>query len=61
MDMGSHKLINLSIIPAFISLKGISPLIRRIEYHIRKCDVVLPLVAIATPALYVSDPLRVLT
>ena len=30
-----------------------------IEYHIRKCDVVLPLVAIATPATYVSDPLRV--
>ena len=30
-----------------------------IEYHIRKCDVVLPLVAIATPALYVKDPLSV--
>ncbi len=30
-----------------------------IEYHIRKCDVVLPLVAIATPATYVQDPLRV--
>ncbi len=30
-----------------------------IEYHIRKCDVVLPLVAIATPATYVKDPLRV--
>jgi nucleoside-diphosphate-sugar epimerase len=30
-----------------------------IEYHVRKCDVVLPLVAIATPAIYVSDPLRV--
>lgn len=30
-----------------------------IEYHIRKCDVILPLVAIATPALYVQDPLRV--
>ncbi len=30
-----------------------------IEYHVRKCDVVLPLVAIATPATYVSDPLRV--
>lgn len=27
--------------------------------HIRTCDVVLPLVAIATPALYVQDPLRV--
>lgn len=30
-----------------------------IEYHIRKCDVVLPLVAIATPATYVLEPLRV--
>ncbi len=30
-----------------------------IEYHIRKCDVVLPLVAIATPATYVREPLRV--
>ena len=30
-----------------------------IEYHIKKCDVVLPLVAIATPATYVREPLRV--
>jgi nucleoside-diphosphate-sugar epimerase len=30
-----------------------------IEYHIRKCDTVLPLVAIATPAMYVKEPLRV--
>lgn len=30
-----------------------------IEYHIRKCDVILPLVAIATPSLYVQQPLRV--
>jgi nucleoside-diphosphate-sugar epimerase len=30
-----------------------------IEYHVRKCDTVLPLVAIATPATYVTDPLRV--
>jgi len=30
-----------------------------IEYHVKKCDVVLPLVAIATPATYVQDPLRV--
>jgi nucleoside-diphosphate-sugar epimerase len=30
-----------------------------IEYHIKKCDTVLPLVAIATPATYVKDPLRV--
>ena len=30
-----------------------------VEYHIKKCDVVLPLVAIATPATYVKEPLRV--
>ncbi|XAV88892.1 MAG: bifunctional UDP-4-amino-4-deoxy-L-arabinose formyltransferase/UDP-glucuronic acid oxidase ArnA [Candidatus Symbiodolus clandestinus] len=30
-----------------------------IEYHIKKCDVILPLVAIATPVAYVRDPLRV--
>jgi nucleoside-diphosphate-sugar epimerase len=30
-----------------------------IEYHVKKADVVLPLVAIATPAIYVREPLRV--
>ncbi len=30
-----------------------------IEYHVKKCDVVLPLVAIATPADYVTRPLAV--
>lgn len=30
-----------------------------IAYHIKKCDVVLPLVAIATPATYVQEPLKV--
>ena len=30
-----------------------------VEYHIKKCDLILPLVAIATPATYVSDPLAV--
>ncbi|MBV6820181.1 bifunctional UDP-4-amino-4-deoxy-L-arabinose formyltransferase/UDP-glucuronic acid oxidase ArnA [Rahnella sp. PD12R] len=30
-----------------------------IEYHIKKCDVVLPLVAIATPIEYTRNPLRV--
>ena len=29
-----------------------------IEYHIIKCDVVLPLVAIATPMSYVKSPLK---
>jgi nucleoside-diphosphate-sugar epimerase len=30
-----------------------------VEYHVRKCDVILPLVAIATPSTYVREPLRV--
>ncbi len=30
-----------------------------IEYHVKKCDVILPLVAIATPSTYVKEPLRV--
>src|SRR5579875_2057937 len=30
-----------------------------ISKKIQECDVVLPLVAVATPALYVQDPLRV--
>lgn len=30
-----------------------------IEYHVKKCDVILPLVAIATPAEYTRNPLRV--
>ncbi|WP_233972055.1 bifunctional UDP-4-amino-4-deoxy-L-arabinose formyltransferase/UDP-glucuronic acid oxidase ArnA [Pectobacterium versatile] len=30
-----------------------------IEYHIKKCDVILPLVAIATPIEYTRNPLRV--
>ena len=30
-----------------------------VEYHVKKCDVVVPLVAIANPAQYVTHPLRV--
>jgi UDP-4-amino-4-deoxy-L-arabinose formyltransferase/UDP-glucuronic acid dehydrogenase (UDP-4-keto-hexauronic acid decarboxylating) len=30
-----------------------------LEYHIKKCDVILPLVAIATPIEYIRNPLRV--
>ena len=41
-------------------MKAIFQLIAEwIEYHVRKCDVVLPLVAIATPIEYVRNPLRV--
>ncbi len=30
-----------------------------VREHIEKCDVILPLVAVATPAMYVQEPLRV--
>lgn len=30
-----------------------------IEYHVKKCDAVLPLVAIATPKIYMKDPIGV--
>ena len=30
-----------------------------LEYHVRKCDVILPLVAIATPLEYTRNPIRV--
>jgi nucleoside-diphosphate-sugar epimerase len=30
-----------------------------IEYHVKKCDAIVPLVAIANPAQYVTHPLRV--
>jgi len=30
-----------------------------IEYHVKKCDVILPLIAIATPIEYTRNPLRV--
>lgn len=30
-----------------------------IEYHVKKCDVILPLVAIATPIAYTNDPIGV--
>ncbi len=32
-----------------------------IEYHVKKCDIILPLVAIATPAEYTKNPLRYLS
>lgn len=60
MDMASDKLRANLDHPRFHFLEGdISINKEWIEYHIKKCDVLLPLVAIATPALYVQDPIRV--
>ena len=60
MDMAADKLGTAVDHPRFTFLEGdISINKEWIAYHIKKCDVCLPLVAIATPATYVQDPLRV--
>ena len=60
MDLSASKLEHSLDHPRFHFLEGDITINREwIEYHVKKCDVVLPLVAIATPATYVKDPLRV--
>jgi nucleoside-diphosphate-sugar epimerase len=60
MDMYSERIAPLMHNPSFQFFEGDITINREwIEYHVKKCDVVLPLVAIATPATYVREPLRV--
>jgi nucleoside-diphosphate-sugar epimerase len=60
MDMNSERVKPFLDNPRFHFFEGDITINKEwIEYHIKKCDVVLPLVAIATPATYVKDPLRV--
>ncbi len=60
MDLSSSSIGRLLTRPDFNFREGDISIHREwIEYHVRKCDIILPLVAIATPAVYVKDPLRV--
>jgi len=60
MDMNTDRIADLLEEKRFHFFEGDITINKEwVEYHVRKCDVVLPLVAIATPALYVTDPLRV--
>ncbi len=60
MDMQDDRVLDLLDHPRFRFFEGDITINREwIEYHVKKCDVVLPLVAIATPATYVREPLRV--
>ncbi|MEN5043861.1 bifunctional UDP-4-amino-4-deoxy-L-arabinose formyltransferase/UDP-glucuronic acid oxidase ArnA [Pseudomonas koreensis] len=60
LDIGSDAIDRLRSHPHFHFVEGdISIHSEWIEYHIKKCDVVLPLVAIATPIEYTRNPLRV--
>lgn len=60
LDIGSDAISRFLGHPRFHFVEGdISIHSEWIEYHIKKCDVVLPLVAIATPIEYTRNPLRV--
>ena len=60
MDLSDDRLGKNLNNPRFHFIEGDIAINREwIEYHIKKCDVVLPLVAIATPKLYVEDPIAV--
>jgi nucleoside-diphosphate-sugar epimerase len=60
LDIDDHKLEESLNHPRFHFFKGDMLSNQKwIEDYVQKCDVVLPLVAIANPTLYVKDPLRV--
>lgn len=60
LDIGSDAIARFIGNPRFHFVEGdISIHSEWIEYHIKKCDVILPLVAIATPIEYTRNPLRV--
>jgi len=60
MDMSNSALARFLDHPDFHFVEGdITIHDEWLEYHIKKCDIVLPLVAIATPREYVQNPIRV--
>lgn len=60
MDLGSHRLGELANHPRMsFHQRDMLTSTEWIDAQVAACDVVLPLVAIATPATYVRDPLRV--
>ena len=60
MDLRSNYIQDLLANPDFHFTEGDITIHREwIEYYVKKCDVVLPLVAIATPIEYTRNPLKV--
>ena len=60
LDMHSNSLERLMGRSGFNFHEGDISIHREwIEYHVKKCDIILPLVAIATPAEYTRNPLKV--
>jgi UDP-4-amino-4-deoxy-L-arabinose formyltransferase/UDP-glucuronic acid dehydrogenase (UDP-4-keto-hexauronic acid decarboxylating) len=60
MDIRSNYIQHLVGKPAFHFEEGDISIHREwTEYHVKKCDIVVPLVAIATPIEYTRNPIRV--
>ncbi|OGV56539.1 MAG: bifunctional UDP-glucuronic acid oxidase/UDP-4-amino-4-deoxy-L-arabinose formyltransferase [Lentisphaerae bacterium GWF2_52_8] len=60
LDLNSNNIQSLIGRPNFYFSEGDISIHREwIEYHVRKCDIILPLVAIATPIEYTRNPIRV--
>lgn len=60
IDLSDNKLGDLPKSPRFHFVEGDITINREwVEYHVKKCDAIIPLVAIANPAQYVTNPLRV--
>jgi nucleoside-diphosphate-sugar epimerase len=60
MDMQSERIADFLDHPRMHFFEGDITINKEwVEYHVKKCDVILPLVAIATPSTYVKEPLRV--
>jgi UDP-4-amino-4-deoxy-L-arabinose formyltransferase/UDP-glucuronic acid dehydrogenase (UDP-4-keto-hexauronic acid decarboxylating) len=60
MDIRSNYIQHLVHKPAFHFEEGDISIHREwTEYHVKKCDIVVPLVAIATPIEYTRNPIRV--
>ena len=60
IDLSDNKLGDLPRNDRFHFVEGDITINREwVEYHVKKCDVVVPLVAIANPAQYVTHPIKV--
>ena len=60
IDLADNKLKDLPQTDRFHFVEGDITINKEwVEYHVKKCDAVVPLVAIANPAQYVTHPLKV--
>ena len=60
LDIDTHKINEFLNHPRFHFVEGDININKEwIEYNVKKCDIILPLVAVANPSVYVSNPLLV--